>query len=120
LSGAEYENAEVQDEFYDAIAAESSTSDDESDEDDGLEHKVYLNLVNYNKICNRNRCCLCVTGLKQRKSIISVKHYNLLLFQIFQDQKVKLKNISWAMASLPLKRTTGQFLLMFDVILQGV
>ncbi|KAK2396645.1 protein ENHANCED DISEASE RESISTANCE [Trifolium repens] len=34
LSGAEYENAEVQDEFYDAIAAESLTSDEESDEDD--------------------------------------------------------------------------------------
>jgi len=44
LSGAEYENAEVQDEFYDAIAAESSTSDDESDGDEGLENKVYLNL----------------------------------------------------------------------------
>ena len=44
MSGAEYENAEVQDEFYDAIAAESSTSDDESDGDEGLENKVYLNL----------------------------------------------------------------------------
>jgi hypothetical protein len=41
LSGAEYENAEVQDEFYDAIAAESLTSDEESDEDDdNVENKV--------------------------------------------------------------------------------
>ncbi|CAJ2637525.1 unnamed protein product [Trifolium pratense] len=39
LSGAEYENVEVQDEFYDAIAAESSTSDEESDEDDNVENK---------------------------------------------------------------------------------
>jgi hypothetical protein len=59
------------------------------------------------------------TGLKQRKSTISVKHYNLLLFQIFQDQKVKLKNISWAMTALPLKRTTGQFLFLFVVICKG-
>ncbi|KAK2450533.1 ENHANCED DISEASE RESISTANCE protein [Trifolium repens] len=33
-SGAEYENVQVQEEFYDAIAAESLTSDEESDEDD--------------------------------------------------------------------------------------
>lgn len=54
-----------------------------------------------------------------RKSTISVKHYNLFLFQIFQDQKVKLKNISWAMTALPLKRTAGHFLFMFVVICKG-
>lgn len=49
MSRAEYENAEVQEEFYDAIAAEPSTSDEESDEDEELDQKVSLNLpVNYN------------------------------------------------------------------------
>ncbi|KAI5441154.1 hypothetical protein KIW84_010569 [Lathyrus oleraceus] len=62
LSRAEYENAEVQDEFYDAISSESSTSDEEGDEDGDLENK---------------------------------------------DGKVKLKNISWAIAALPLKRTSA-------------
>ncbi|XP_058727574.1 protein ENHANCED DISEASE RESISTANCE 2-like isoform X1 [Vicia villosa] len=62
LSRAEYENAEVQEEFYDAVASDSSTSDEESDEDDNLENK---------------------------------------------DRKVKLKNISWAMTALPLKRTSA-------------
>ncbi|KAF1870607.1 hypothetical protein Lal_00025924 [Lupinus albus] len=42
-TSAEYGKAEVQDEFYDAIAAESSTSDEESDgELDQQEHKVTL------------------------------------------------------------------------------
>lgn len=54
LSRAEYENAEVQDEFYDAISSESSTSDEEGDEDDELENKVSLALVSYDKICNTN------------------------------------------------------------------
>ncbi|CAL0320155.1 unnamed protein product [Lupinus luteus] len=43
MTSAEYGKAEVQDEFYDAIAAESSTSDEESDEElDQQEHKVTL------------------------------------------------------------------------------
>ncbi|CAK8534458.1 unnamed protein product [Lathyrus sativus] len=62
LSRAEYENAEVQDEFYDAMSSESSTSDEESDEDDDRENK---------------------------------------------DGKVKLKNISWAITDLPLKKTSA-------------
>jgi hypothetical protein len=48
-SGAEYENVQVQEEFYDAIAAESLTSDEESDEDDdNVENKVSSYLVHYN------------------------------------------------------------------------
>ena len=39
MSRDEYESSEVQDEFFDAIAAKSSTSDEESDEDNNLEHK---------------------------------------------------------------------------------
>lgn len=54
LSRDEYENAEVQEEFYDAVASDSSTSDEESEEDDNLENKVSLTLCSYNKICNTN------------------------------------------------------------------
>lgn len=39
---AEYEDAEVQDEFYDAIAADSSSTDEESDENEDIDQKVYL------------------------------------------------------------------------------
>lgn len=56
MSSAEYEeDAEVQDEFYDAIAAESFSSDEESDEEDEkLDKKVSLNPhVNYYKVYDR-------------------------------------------------------------------
>jgi hypothetical protein len=39
ISSSEYED-EVQDEFYDAIAAESSSSDEESDDDEKHDLKV--------------------------------------------------------------------------------
>lgn len=45
MSRDEYENAEFQEEFYDAIASESSTSDEESDEDEEHDPKVCLNLL---------------------------------------------------------------------------
>ncbi|KDP38628.1 hypothetical protein JCGZ_03981 [Jatropha curcas] len=59
-SGSEYEDAEVKDQFYDAISADSSS--EESDDEDQLGNK---------------------------------------------EKKVKLKNVSWAIASLKLKRTSG-------------
>ncbi|KAL5150247.1 Protein ENHANCED DISEASE RESISTANCE 2-like [Glycine soja] len=59
ISSAEYED-EMQDEFYDAITADSSTSDEESDDDQKL---------------------------------------------VLQEPRVKLKNISWAITTLALKRT---------------
>ncbi|KAJ1428965.1 pleckstrin-like [Sesbania bispinosa] len=62
MTSADFENMEVQDEFYDAIADESSTSDEESDEEQ-LDQK---------------------------------------------EQRVKLKNVSWAITNLALKRTAGQ------------
>lgn len=47
VSCSEYED-EVQDEFYDAIAAESSASDEESDDDEKLDQKVCsILLINY-------------------------------------------------------------------------
>ncbi|KAK7840094.1 protein enhanced disease resistance 2 [Quercus suber] len=63
VSSGEYEDAEVQDEFYDAIAADSSSSseDEESDSDE---------------------------------------HDN-------KGSKVKLKNVSWAITGLALKRTSA-------------
>ncbi|XP_057433784.1 protein ENHANCED DISEASE RESISTANCE 2-like [Lotus japonicus] len=64
MSSAEYEeDTEVQDEFYDAIAAESFSSDEESDEEDEKLDK--------------------------------------------KDQRVKLKNVSWAMTTLALKQTAA-------------
>ncbi|XP_057749900.1 protein ENHANCED DISEASE RESISTANCE 2 [Arachis stenosperma] len=65
ISSGEYED-EVQDEFYDAIAAESSSSDEESDDDDDK---------NYEK-----------------------------------GPRVKLKNVSWAITTLALKRTAAPVL----------
>ncbi|KAE9602339.1 hypothetical protein Lal_00049435 [Lupinus albus] len=61
MSSSEYED-EVQDQFYDAIAGESSTSDEESDDDEKLDQK---------------------------------------------ESRVKLKNVSWAITSLALKRTAA-------------
>ncbi|KAH1217033.1 Protein ENHANCED DISEASE RESISTANCE 2-like [Glycine max] len=61
ISSAEYED-EMQDEFYDAITADSSTSDEESDDDQKL---------------------------------------------VLQEPRVKLKNISWAITTLALKRTAA-------------
>ncbi|KAJ1436958.1 START-like domain superfamily [Sesbania bispinosa] len=61
MTSADFENMEVQDEFYDAIADESSTSDEESDEEQ-LDQK---------------------------------------------EQRVKLKNVSWAITNLALKRTAA-------------
>ncbi|KAJ4846793.1 hypothetical protein Tsubulata_014108 [Turnera subulata] len=61
ISNGEYDDTEVQDEFYDAIAADTSSSSDESD-GDGDQH---------------------------------------------EDLKVKLKNVSWAITSLALKRTSA-------------
>lgn len=62
ISSSEFDDTEVQDEFYDAIAADTSSSSDESDGDD--------------------------EGTK--------------------DAKVKLKNVSWAIASLALKRASDE------------
>ncbi|KAF2317083.1 hypothetical protein GH714_011631 [Hevea brasiliensis] len=59
-SSNEYEDAEVKDEFYDAISAHSSSSEESDDEDQ---------LIN-------------------------------------KDKKVKLKNVSWAITSLAMKRTS--------------
>ncbi|XP_073227013.1 protein ENHANCED DISEASE RESISTANCE 2 isoform X2 [Cicer arietinum] len=61
VSCSEYED-EVQDEFYDAIAAESSASDEESDDDEKLDQK---------------------------------------------ESRVKLRNVSWAITTLALKRTAA-------------
>ncbi|CAK8563537.1 unnamed protein product [Lathyrus sativus] len=61
ISSSEYED-EVQDEFYDAIAAESSSSGEESDDEEKHDPK---------------------------------------------ESRVKLKNVSWAITSLALKRTTA-------------
>ncbi|KAI4344241.1 hypothetical protein L6164_011489 [Bauhinia variegata] len=61
ISSPEFENTEVQDEFYDAIAADSSSSDEDSDSDEELDDK---------------------------------------------GTRVKFKNVSWAISSLALKRTT--------------
>ncbi|XP_027918766.1 protein ENHANCED DISEASE RESISTANCE 2-like isoform X3 [Vigna unguiculata] len=61
ISSAECED-EMQDEFYDAITADSSTSDEESDDDQKL---------------------------------------------VMQEPRVKLKNISWAITTLALKRTAA-------------
>ncbi|XP_062158230.1 protein ENHANCED DISEASE RESISTANCE 2-like isoform X2 [Alnus glutinosa] len=65
LSNGEYEDSEVQDEFYDAIAADSSSSseDEGSDNDEEPDKK---------------------------------------------EMKVKLKNVSWAIARLALKRTSAR------------
>ncbi|CAJ1975570.1 unnamed protein product [Sphenostylis stenocarpa] len=59
MSSSDFAEAEMQDEFYDAIAAESSSSDDVSDDDKGHD----------------------------------------------QEQKIQLKNVSWGMTNLALKRT---------------
>ncbi|KAK7411623.1 hypothetical protein VNO78_03058 [Psophocarpus tetragonolobus] len=61
MSNSDFVNAEIQDEFYDAIADESFSSDEESDED---------------------------------------KEPN-------QEQRVKLKNVAWAMTNAALKRTAA-------------
>ncbi|KAK7354404.1 hypothetical protein VNO80_19865 [Phaseolus coccineus] len=60
MTGSDF--AELQDEFYDAIAAESSSSDDESDDDKGSD----------------------------------------------EEHKVKLKNVSWAISNVALKRPAAQ------------
>ncbi|KAG7030348.1 Protein ENHANCED DISEASE RESISTANCE 2 [Cucurbita argyrosperma subsp. argyrosperma] len=62
ITNSVYDDGEPQDEFYDAIAADSSSSEDESDDDKELDHK---------------------------------------------DLKVKLKNVSWAIAGFSLKRTSA-------------
>uniref|UniRef100_A0A7N0SWV4 START domain-containing protein n=1 Tax=Kalanchoe fedtschenkoi TaxID=63787 RepID=A0A7N0SWV4_KALFE len=62
LSSSDFEDSEVQDEFYDAIAGDSSSSDDDSPDDD-----------------NDGK----------------------------QGKKVKLKNVSWAIASFQLKKTSA-------------
>ncbi|KAG5243777.1 protein ENHANCED DISEASE RESISTANCE [Salix suchowensis] len=63
ISGSEYEDSEEQDEFYDAMIADSSPSSEEEESDDDHEG-----------------------GRK--------------------DMKVKLKNVSWAITSLALKRAS--------------
>ncbi|KAK9268362.1 hypothetical protein L1049_000111 [Liquidambar formosana] len=62
LSNSEYEESEVQDEFYDAIASDSSSEDEDSDEDEESDEKV---------------------------------------------KKVKLRNVSWAIRGLALRRTSA-------------
>lgn len=64
VCSTEYEDAEVNDEFYDAIAADSPSSSSDEDSDDGIE-------------------------VDQK------------------DRKVKLKNVSWAITSLALKRNSA-------------
>jgi len=50
ISSSEYED-EVQDEFYDAIAAESSSSDEESGDDEKHDQKVWsILLINYRSL----------------------------------------------------------------------
>ncbi|KAJ7968654.1 protein ENHANCED DISEASE RESISTANCE 2 [Quillaja saponaria] len=63
ISSGEFEDVEMQDEFYDAIADDSSSSDEESDDNKELDHK---------------------------------------------GRDVRLKNVSWAITSLALKRTTAR------------
>ena len=46
ISSAEYEDTEVQDEFYDAITIEISDEESDDDEEEELDHKVSLNLLN--------------------------------------------------------------------------
>lgn len=41
LSSRDYEDSDVQEEFYDAIAADSSSSDDESPVDDSYDKEVF-------------------------------------------------------------------------------
>ena len=109
ISSSEYED-EVQDEFYDAIAAESSTSDEESDDDEKIDHKVSLIiLINYKSslvVYNRNKSCLCVIDL-------CILFVSLITYPIYQEPRVKLKNVAWAITTLSLKRTAGQFFLCF-------
>ncbi|KAJ4709656.1 protein ENHANCED DISEASE RESISTANCE 2-like [Melia azedarach] len=61
-TNGDYEDEEVQDQFYDAIAEDSSSSEDEDSDDSGELDK--------------------------------------------KDKKIKLKNVSWAISSLALKRTS--------------
>ncbi|GAV83954.1 START domain-containing protein/DUF1336 domain-containing protein [Cephalotus follicularis] len=61
-TSSEFENLETQDEFYDAIAADSLSEDEDSDNDDDTDKK---------------------------------------------DIKVKLRNVSWAITSLALKRSSA-------------
>ncbi|KAL7190950.1 hypothetical protein ACSBR2_023092 [Camellia fascicularis] len=61
-SSSEYEDSEVTDEFYDAIADDSSSDDEDGDNEEEADNK---------------------------------------------DKKMKLKNISWAIAGLALKRTSA-------------
>ncbi|KAK7304122.1 hypothetical protein RJT34_15186 [Clitoria ternatea] len=50
MCAADFAHIELQEEFYDAIAAESPSSDEESDEDKELDHKVSFSLlINYDK-----------------------------------------------------------------------
>ncbi|KAK7304773.1 hypothetical protein VNO77_42660 [Canavalia gladiata] len=53
MSTVQFVDTEVQDEFYDAIAAASS-SDEESDEDKELDQVSFNLLFNYKKVLNRN------------------------------------------------------------------
>ncbi|KAJ8753190.1 hypothetical protein K2173_017776 [Erythroxylum novogranatense] len=63
ITSSEVEDTEVNDEFYDAIAADVSSSSSDEESDDEYRHD--------------------------------------------EDKKVKLKNVSWAIASLALKRTSA-------------
>jgi len=55
MTGSDFAEQEIQDEFYDAIAAESSSSDDESDDNKGSDEVSFFNLcINCKKIFNRN------------------------------------------------------------------
>jgi len=86
MTGSDF--AELQDEFYDAIAAEPVSSDDESDDDKGSDEVSFFNLcINYNKIFNRIGYYMCLRGLKQRKLTSSVMLYNLILTQFVRSTK---------------------------------
>jgi len=46
-----------------------------------------------------------------KKRYCLVKFYRLISYPIYQESRVKLKNVSWAIATLALKRTAGQLFL---------
>lgn len=55
MSKSEFVDSEMQDEFYDAISAESLSSDEESDEDMELDQVSFFNLlINHKKVFTRN------------------------------------------------------------------
>jgi len=50
LTSSDFADQEIQDEFYDAIAAESISSDDDTDDDKGSDQVSFFNLrINYKK-----------------------------------------------------------------------